>query len=234
MDNKIKNDESANKETDSPISLFVDWSKSCVDYLRILVAQITLCGFMVANRFKDPFPPNPEQAAMFISSFGEITPEHETFKEFNEKFLAFLRGNPNNTIAFINIREVESFTDISEKIMFVKQMFFYIPVVYEINQPILPRYAAKTIEPFVNVCCKANEAIGYWTAKMEERKRNTEGGAAAQKRKKEIKLKTLSEWLEKIDIKDRKQKRDLFLKAQIELQCTENNVRELVKTLLQK
>jgi hypothetical protein len=75
-----------------------------------------------------------------------------------------------------------------------------------------------------------SELIGYWSAKMEEIKRNTKS-ASKRTLNKEKKKQEILEMLKNISTEDRNTMRELRIKGMSVFGCTENNIRQLIKEI---
>jgi len=83
------------------------------------------------------------------------------------------------------------------------------------------------------ITSKSHESIGYWSAKLEEMKRNKIAVAPRTKKKDEKKA-YLSEMLMDISPGDKKAFKQLLRNAMNKFDCTEMNVRALIKEIKTK
>ena len=201
------------------------------DHLRISATCI-----LFYKHFDLKFPPTPKEYDYFIDLF----PDQENTKDntkaeinYDDLFKELSSAETIEPIQ-VNFKSMEAFPELCLRCLFVRDIYRTLTHSRELQ---LPDKILMKIEPLANrTMCKVHELIGYWTAKMEEKKRNKKNVTVKTLKKKEIKEQVRQMLTKKglLTEKEIKKDRELILEMQRKTRRGERTILNYIKEILEE
>jgi hypothetical protein len=211
-----------------------------VNYMNDLMIYSIACRLMI-ERGDTSFPPTKEDHDYILTVLSECDKEEGKYEESEDEAASFASNNPVATIRHIDITDKKSFASII-KICSYLSIVVSCPIYYPDKFPV------RSIENILFWCGvaagKVYELSGYWTAKMEGKKRTPGGGAKAMEERGKANAEAIKKIIAELGVRqlsvfrqDKKLRESFYDKAKIATYhgapLSEDRISKIARALLQ-
>lgn len=223
----MKNDKDLLNKIDSPFDeIDPNFSKMKRGFYGLFQICMVCRIKIIVGDFSFPKIEKKDTDNFIIDSMAGIQDEktkEKILKQYEQERDAFLKkDDPVRELISLDIRNTESFNSMGKYCLFILDALY--------TPPRYPNVFLFHFDLFTCAVAKVWELIGYWTAKMEEKEKNTKSAKVKSDKKRE-KKETISSMFKKIPPGDKDAEKNMRIRAMQLFNCTENNIRSLVKEI---
>jgi hypothetical protein len=179
---------------------------------RLLVSYLIV---VVLKYIDIPFPPNAEDCEMIFENLFtnaendnlESIPDRMVVRQEYSNYADNILHGDYEEYTEIDVTTSDTFLEMLQKCLIIRDWYRFLSLIGNDN------FFRRAEQYGIITACKAYELIGYWTMKMEGKRRNIEKAGRKKRQDKLEKIETIKELLLKYNLSDKRQKIEFMAEA---------------------